>query len=248
MTELFDVLVLGDETEVGKKIIKKLLSVDRNIEIYIQAKKRKSNLFITKQIFIDMNNEKSIHEALSKFKVIVQCSRNVPKKVTEVIKQIVEADYIDATINDSEVVIEAMKLKFPSRLDNVCAFECVGILDGLTHFNGINFKPKSYNGMAVIECSEKSNSRHFIKFRNILCAYLFLFFAVIGKILPFIKEKTSCDWFFTGINDEGDESQASAYVTDFLGLESDLAVHTVIKSLRFKGWFDLFNDMQIRVI
>ena len=56
------------------------------------------------------------------------------------------------------------------------------------------------------------------------------------------------NWCFTGTNDEGEEVSCVAHVINLDGIQADLIAHTVIKTLKYKGWFDFFGDLTILII
>ena len=247
--ELYDVLLLEHDTEIGQRILTKLESINPRFSIFVQTKKNLSKPY-KNQIFIDSNNEKSIRDAFLKFKVVIYCSPSVPQKILDVSKQIQETDFLAVNESDSFCIIEALKLKFPTHLTNVIAYEDVKAIDGLHHAKNTKMisKPKKYNNKPVIECATADDSRYFLLFKSVLQAYLFLFFVILAKVFPFFSNSKSQFWFFTGTNDEGKTVESNVLITDMESIKRDIVIHTVIKTLMYKGWFDFFEGMTIRML
>ena len=247
--ELYDILVLEHDTKIGQRILAKLESINPRFFIFVQTKKNLTKPY-KNQIFIDLNDEKSIREAFLKFKVVIYCSTIVPKKVLEVSKQIQETDFLSVNDSDSSCIIEALKLKFPTHLTNVIAYEEVKAFDGFHHFRNTKLisKPKTFNNKSVIECAPTDDSRYFLLFSSKFQSFLFYFFLILAKIIPFFSNSKSNLWFFSGTNDEGKTVECNALITDLEGIKIDLITHTVIKTLMYKGWFDFFEGMTIRML
>lgn len=239
----YDVLIIGPDTEIGKELIKKLQIVDKNMTIYVPAKKYK-NFYHQFQIYMDERNTNSIKAAFQKFNVVIQCTPKITKELLQVSKTMIDIDYYNACITDIDAIIETLHNKLPMEIKHINIYEKLGFLNLFSHLKFHNFPHK-----ACIYCESYNDVDYFLLFNNQLISILFWIFCQILCLVSFIFNRNlSASWNIDIITPELHVYKGSFRVISFDSAKADLALHYAIKSLRYRTTVVNFASIHINLL